>query len=439
MPTFTQLNSYSVAVIGAGPAGLMAAELLSQSGVRVEVYDAMPSVGRKFLMAGKGGMNITHSEPLQSFLDRYGSRCEQIKPMLDGFSPNALREWVQGLGIDTFVGSSGRVFPTDMKAAPLLRAWLHRLRENGVVFFMRHRWTGWNTAGELCFSSPKGEHQLAVATHAQRSAFISHARESGGVSAIHHVDAVVLALGGGSWPQLGSTGDWVPWLTKIGVSVAPLRSANCGFDVAWSEHLRSRFIGHPLKAVVISFTNAAGKVYRKQGDCMITSNGIEGGVIYALSAFLRNEIDTQGSATIYIDLLPGKDFARVLAELAHPRGSRSLSSHLQSRVGLKGVQTCLLRESLTVDYFADPVRLSRCIKALPLRLIAPRPLAEAISSAGGVTFEALDRHLMLSSMPGIFCAGEMLDWEAPTGGYLLTACFASGRAAGAGVMAWLQP
>ena len=413
MTAFNNAKACSVAVIGGGPAGLMAAEVLSQSGVRVEVYDAMPSVGRKFLMAGKGGMNITHSEPLQDFLDRYGARREQIKPMLDAFSPDVLREWIHGLGIDTFVGSSGRVFPADMKAAPLLRAWLHRLRENGVSFHMRHRWTGWNDAGELCFATPEGERTAGV-------------------------DAVVLALGGGSWPQLGSNGAWLPLLAQRGVAIAPLRPANCGFDAGWSEHFRTRFAGHPLKGVVLSFTDAAGVLHRKQGDIMVTATGIEGGLVYALSAFLRDEIAANGSATILLDLAPGKDLERVQAEVAHARGSRSVSSHLQSRVGLKGVQTGLMRECVAAEYFSDPQRLAHAIKALPLKLIAPRPLDEAISSAGGVTFEALDQHLMLRALPGVFCAGEMLDWEAPTGGYLLTACFAGGAVAGAGVLRYLK-
>jgi uncharacterized flavoprotein (TIGR03862 family) len=251
-------------------------------------------------------------------------------------------------------------------------------------------------------------------------------------------DAVVLALGGGSWPQLGSTGAWVPLLAERGVALAPLLPANCGFDVGWSEHFRAHFAGQPLKAVVISFTDAAGTVHRKQGDCMLTSTGIEGGLIYALSAALRDKIAAQGSATIYLDLTPGKDLQRVLGEVSHPRGSRSMSGHLQSRVGIKGVQTGLLRECIATADFADPVRLAQAIKALPLKLTAPRPLQEAISSAGGVTFGALDSHLMLRELPGVFCAGEMLDWEAPTGGYLLTACFASGRVAGAGALEWLE-
>lgn len=403
----------SVVIIGGGPAGLMAAEVLSQQGVQVSVYDAMPSVGRKFLMAGKGGMNITHSEALPSFLDRYGSRREYIKPLLDNFTPMALQEWIHGLGISTFTGSSGRIFPADMKAAPLLRAWLHRLRERGVNFHMRHQWRGWTKEGDLKFSTLVGEFTVCV-------------------------DAVVLALGGGSWPQLGSTGTWVPVLQQHGISVAPLQPANCGFDVAWSEHFRTRFAGQPLKGVIASFTDAQGVKHRKQGDCMLTENGIEGGLIYALSALLREMIKLQGGVTLLMDLAPGKDMHRLHAELDHPRGSRSVSSHLQSRTGIKGVQTGLLRECLNKDDFEHPLKLAQAIKAMPVKLLSPRPLAEAISTAGGVMFEELDNYLMLKNLPGVFCAGEMLDWEAPTGGYLLTGCFASGKAAGDGVARYLK-
>lgn len=391
----------------------MAAEVLSQNGMQVELYDAMPSVGRKFLMAGKGGMNITHSEPIERFLDRYGARREQIRPLLEPFPPNALRNWMRDLGIESFVGTSGRVFPADMKAAPLLRAWLHRLRTAGVIFHMRHRWCGWNDAGALRFATSEGERAVRA-------------------------DAVVLALGGGSWPQLGSDGAWAPLLAQRGIAVAPLRPANCGFDVGWSEHFRTRFAGHPLKSVVLTFTDAAGVTHRKQGDCMVTATGLEGGLIYALSAALRDEIAASGSALIHLDLTPGKELSRVMDEVSHPRGSRSLSSHLQSRVGIKGVKTALLREALAAADFSDPVRLATAIKLLPLRLVSTRPLAEAISSAGGVAFEALDSRLMIRALPGVFCAGEMLDWEAPTGGYLLTGCFATGRAAGKGALDWLK-
>ena len=336
MTVFNSSKACSVAVIGAGPAGLMAAEVLSQHGVHVDVYDAMPSVGRKFLMAGKGGMNITHAEPLPAFLDRYGSRREQIKPLLDTFSPDALREWIHGLGIDTFVGSSGRVFPTEMKAAPLLRAWLHRLRERGVRFHVRHRWSGWNAAGEFCFDTPDGERSVQLTFNDPHPSPLPLAGEgiNGETNSVH---AVVLALGGGSWPQLGSTGAWLPLLAQRGVEIAPLRPANCGFDAGWSEHFRTRFAGQPLKGVVASFTDAAGTVQRRQGDIMVTASGIEGGLVYALSAAIRDEIEAVGSATVYLDLTPGKDVQRLHEELAHPRGSRSLSSHLQSRTGIKGV------------------------------------------------------------------------------------------------------
>ncbi len=391
----------------------MAAEVLSLHGVLVDVYDAMPSVGRKFLMAGKGGMNITHAEPYTTFFTRYGARQKQLQPMLQAFPPEALREWIHGLGIATFVGSSGRVFPTDMKAAPLLRAWLHRLRESGVRFHMRHRWLGWDAAGALRFATPEGERCI-------RSA------------------ATMLALGGGSWPQLGSDGGWVSLLQAKGVELAPLHPANCGFEVSWSDYFKDKFAGSPLKAVVASFIDAAGIEHRRQGDCVLTQYGIEGGLIYALSAPLRETIALQGSVTLYLDLLPGKESVKVLNEVLHPRGSRSLSSHLQSRLGVGSVHTALLHETLSREQLLDAATLAQTLKALPLKLQAPRPLVEAISSAGGVRFEALDENLMLKIIPGVFCAGEMLDWEAPTGGYLLTACFASGRKAAEGVLAALK-
>ena len=395
-----------VAVIGGGPAGLMAAEALVQGGARVDVYDAMPSVGRKFLMAGKGGMNITHAEPYDTFLSRYGASRANIEPLLQAFPPEALRVWIHGLGIDTFVGSSGRVFPADMKAAPMLRAWLHRLRENGASFHVRHRWIGWNEQGSLQFATP------------------------GGVLTVQ-ADAVVLALGGGSWPQLGSDAAWVPLLAQRCVDIAPLRPANCGFNVAWSAFFKERFGGEPLKSVAATF----GEV-RKPGECVVTEHGIEGGVIYALSAALRDAIEKHGHALLHLDLLPDWTLQRVQDEVAHPRGSRSLSSHLHSRLGLKGVKANLLREVLTAEQMHDSALLAATIKHLPLRLDSARPLSEAISTAGGVAFAALDENLMLRNMPGVFCAGEMLDWEAPTGGYLLTACFASGKAAGKGVLDW---
>ena len=402
-----------VAVVGGGPAGLMAAEVLSAGGAGVDLYDAMPSVGRKFLMAGKGGLNLTHAEPAAAFLSRYGARREEVAPWLAAFGAEALRDWARGLGVETFVGTSGRVFPQGMLAAPLLRAWLHRLRAAGVRFHMRHRWLGWHDDGKLRFAAAAG--QIAVAA-----------------------DATVLALGGGSWARLGSDGAWVPWLAARGIVVAPLRPANCGFDVDWSEHFRSRFAGEPVKSVALSFRDGDGKMQSRRGEFVVTATGVEGGLIYALSAPLRDAIAAQGGATIYVDLAPDKTPERVLGEVAHPRGARSMASHLQSRAGIAGVKAALLRECAAQDDYAEPARLAAAIKALPLRLVAPRPLDEAISSAGGVMFEALDARLMIRRLPGVFCAGEMLDWEAPTGGYLLTACFASGRAAGLGVLDWLR-
>lgn len=397
-----------LAVIGGGPAGLMAAEVLAAAGLRVEVFDAMPSFGRKFLMAGKGGMNITHSEPREPFLARYGTRRSELEPRIDAFGPGALRQWLGELGIETFVGTSGRVFPSDMKAAPLLRAWLHRLRSAGVVFHVRHRWCGWDSEGRLRFATPAGEVAVPAA-------------------------ATVLALGGGSWPQLGSDGAWGDLLARRGVTVAPLAPANCGFDVGWSEHFRSRFAGQPVKPALASFAGVA-----QSGEFNITETGVEGGLIYALSAPLRDAIAAQGEAILRLDLAPGRSLERLVAELSRPRGRDSLANHLRRRAGIEGVKAGLLREMAPPEAFATAAGLAAAIKDLPLRLKAPRPLAEAISSAGGVDFAGLDAGLMLRRLPGVFCAGEMLDWEAPTGGYLLTACFATGRAAAMGALAWLR-
>ena len=406
-----QQAARKIVVIGGGPAGLMAAETIASAGWCVDLYDAMPSVGRKFLLAGKGGMNLTHSEHRQAFMGRYGQRSDALAPLIDQFDGDALRAWAAGLGIATFVGSSGRVFPSDMKAAPLLRAWLHRLRQSGVHFHMRHRWLGWD-GNHLRFVTPDGD-------------------------VLVQADAVVLALGGGSWARLGSDGAWVNLLTQKGVQIAPLQPANCGFDVAWSAYFKQRFAGHPMTSVIAHVKDRCGVDMARQGQFVMTDGGVEGSLIYALSSHLRDGIAREGKVILHLDLVPGKTAERVLAEVMHPRGSRSMSSHLQSRLGLDSLKTALLHECLPPEYFQQPERLAAAIKFLPLSLIAPRPIDEAISSAGGVCFEALDAHLMLRDMPGVFCAGEMLDWEAPTGGYLLTACFATGRQAGLGVLGWL--
>ena len=399
-----------VAIIGGGPAGLMAAEVLSQAGVRVDLYDAMPSVGRKFLLAGVGGMNITHSEAYPAFISRYAERSDQIASLLEGFDADALRAWIHGLGIETFVGTSGRVFPRDMKAAPLLRAWLKRLRDAGVVIHTRHRWLGWNADGALQMTCPQGELDVQA-------------------------DAVVLALGGGSWARLGSDAAWLPWLQARGVDISPLQAANSGFEVAgWSEVLKGKFAGAPLKNIALCLAGQAPRL----GEFVLTEGGVEGSLVYAWSAQIREAINRDGSATVLLDLLPNKPVDKIEAALRKPRGSRSMAKHLHSQVGLDGVKAALLRELSGPEVFAEPARLAAAIKALPITLVRPRPLDEAISSAGGVKFEAMDRHLMLTQVPGVFCAGEMLDWEAPTGGYLLTACFASGRKAGLGVLEWLR-
>ncbi|QVQ29405.1 TIGR03862 family flavoprotein [Achromobacter deleyi] len=406
------LSARRVAVIGGGPAGLMAAEGLSASGVQVDVYDAMPSVGRKFLMAGRGGLNLTHSEAATPFLARYGDRAGFVAPWLKVLDADGLRDWAHRLGIQTFVGSSGRVFPQEMKAAPLLRAWLARLRAAGVRFHMRHRWLGWPgdvtpCAGALRFDTPDGEKTCTA-------------------------DAVVLALGGGSWAKLGSDGAWAAGLQAHHIKVAPLRPANCGFDVSWSDHFRERFAGQPVKSVSMACGGQA-----RQGEFVISETGIEGSLVYALSAPLRDQIDAQGRAVAMLDLAPDWPQEKVMAAVTHPRGARSMSSHLQSRLGLTGVKAGLLRECATADDFRDPARLGLRIKTLPLVLTRTRPIDEAISTAGGVSFEGLTAGLMLKAAPGVFCVGEMLDWEAPTGGYLLTACMASGVVAATSVIDFL--
>ena len=421
-------------VIGGGPAGLMAAEVLANHGVAVALYDAMPSVGRKFLLAGKGGLNLTHAENAVAFNGRYGARADRMTPLLTRFDAAALRAWALQLGVDTFVGSSQRVFPVGMKAAPLLRACLHRLRTQGVQFHMRHRWLGWadSSTNEIASAPMPDDARVDAAGAGQCLRF---ATPDGMVEA--RADAVVLALGGGSWARLGSDGAWVPLLRARGVDVAALLPSNCGFDVLWSAHFAERFAGHPLKSVTARFTDLHGVLHERTGEMLVTRHGVEGSLIYAWSTMLRQSLLAKGSATIHLDLAPGRSQQRVIDDVRHPRGARSLSSHLHSRVGIHGVKAGLLRECLGAERFHVPDLLADAIKSLPLTLTAMRPLDEAISSAGGVRFEALDASLMLQALPGVFCAGEMLDWEAPTGGYLLGGCFASGLAAGEGAATWL--
>jgi uncharacterized flavoprotein (TIGR03862 family) len=387
----------------------MAAETLVDAGVSVALYDGMPSLGRKLLQAGVGGLNLTHSEPTKPFLARYGAQSSVLHPWLEAFSADALRTWAGGLGIETFTGTSGRVFPREMKAAPLLRAWLKRLRGAGATFHVRHRWRGWDGDGALRFDTPAGAKTVRA-------------------------DVVVLALGGASWSRLGSDGAWVPLLEERGVGIAPLKPANCGFETAWSGHFRSRFAGQPVKPVTAWIEDGTPR----QGEFIITEHGIEGGLIYALSTELRDALEAQGSVALHLDLAPNRDVPRLTQDLAKPRGSQSMANHLRKQAGIEGVKSGLLREATGPGELPPPGELAALIKDFPLKLTGMRPLEEAISTAGGVAFAAMDERLMLRALPGVFCAGEMLDWEAPTGGYLLTACFATGKAAGEGAAAWLE-
>jgi hypothetical protein len=401
-----------VAIIGAGPAGLMAAEVLAQGGARVTVYDAMASVGRKFLLAGRGGLNLTHSEALPEFLARYGKAKPQLAPAIDAFPPDRLRQWSEALGQPTFVGSSGRVFPEAFKASPLLRAWLRRLDSIGLQFALRHRWTGWDGDGRLSFVTPDGPRTVDAA-------------------------ATVLALGGASWPRLGSDGGWVETLAANGVAISPLRPANCGFTVAWSDIFRDRFEGQPLKGAAFSF---GGQALR--GEAVITRTGIEGGAIYALSADLREALIDSGKATLHIALRPDLETRDLSARLSMPRGKQSFSNWLRKAAHLSPVGIGLLQEAAVSSGVPlpsqSPADLAGLINALPVRLDGIVPIARAISTAGGISFAEIDSSLMIRRLPGVFAAGEMLDWEAPTGGYLLQAAFATGAAAGRGALKWLE-
>jgi uncharacterized flavoprotein (TIGR03862 family) len=402
-----------IAIIGGGPAGLMAAEALSQANIQVDVFDAMPSLGRKFLLAGLGGLNITHSEEYPRFCSRYAQQQAVLQPMLDQFTPDMLRAWAQGLGVDTFVGTSGRVFPTEMKAAPLLRAWLHRLRGQGVRIHVRHAWQGWAADGALVFKTPNGPLQARP-------------------------QATILALGGASWPKLGSNAAWVPWLQAKDIAITPFESANCGFDVNWSPYIRDKFAGSPLKSIALTFTPPNGPRIERMGELMISQHGVEGSLIYALSREIRQTIHAQGLATLYVDLLPQKTKEQVRQSLGNTRGGHALAQVLKKRLGISGLKLALLHEVYDKAALEQFDTLAGALKSVPITVQRPRPIEEAISSAGGVSFNNLDEQLMLHQCPGTFVAGEMLDWEAPTGGYLLTACLATGLAAGRAALAWLQ-
>ncbi|WP_425603833.1 TIGR03862 family flavoprotein [Stenotrophomonas mori] len=402
-----------VAVVGGGPAGLFAAERLRAAGLSVDLYEAKGSPGRKFLIAGKGGLNLTHGEPRPQFDLRYRERAATVAGWLDGFDADALRHWARGLGVDTYVGSSGRVFPLDRKAAPLLRGWVRRLKEQGVRFHVQHRWLGWSGDGTLRMQTGDGETRVSA-------------------------DATVLALGGGSWPELGSDGLWVETLRTRSVDVAPLQPANCGFDIDWSAHLRQQHAGRPLKPVIAHWRDLQGTPRHLQGECVISAYGIEGSLVYAIAADLRETIARDGHALLELDLVPGRDAARLHADLSRPRRGRSFGEHLRRVTGIDAAKAALVFEVLGKDAGNDPDAVARTLKHLPLRLLRPRPMAETISTAGGVRLDALDAKLMLHALPGVFCAGEMLDWEAPTGGYLLTACYASALRAAEGVVEWLR-
>lgn len=397
--------SSTAVIVGAGPAGLSAAEVLAEAGWGVTVIEALGSPARKFLRAGVGGLNLTHSQPLEAFLDAYGPHRSRLEPFLRAFGPEELKDWARGLGIGLFTGSSGRVFPEGMGAKPLADAWLNRLGRLGVRWQTSARWTAWDPAGGLRVETREGAQTLAA-------------------------DAVVLALGGPTWPALGTAGTWVPLLESWGVTLAPWKPANVGFTADWTAVFRDKFAGQPLKDVVLTFDDGQGPAFTRKGELMVTPWGLEGGLLYAAGARLRTALEAGGTARPVLDLVPGRSLGRITAELSRPRDGRSLSTHLQKAIGVGGVKAGLLREVLRPGSPDGPDRVARLLKAFPLELTGTRPLAEAISAAGGVRWDELTSGLELRRRPGVWCAGEMLDWEAPTGGYLLTACFSLGRAAG---------
>lgn len=405
--------SKQVVVIGAGPAGLMAAEVLAAQGLSVSVYDAMPSAGRKFLQAGRGGLNISHSLAIDEFLVNYGDASAWLTPMIRAFDAVAIQSWMRTFGIDSFVGSSGRIFPSDKKAAPLLRVWLHQLRQLGVIFHMKHRFVGWQGQA-LLLDSPTGQKAIQA-------------------------DAVVFALGGASWPQLGSKGDWLNDFAQLGIDVAPFRPANCSFKVAWSEHIKQHYAGSPIKPVVLNYEDIHGHCHRRQGELILSASGLESGLIYGYSALLRDAIEVNGPQIIHLDLLPSLSLEQVRQKLAQAPQRLSLSNKLTTALKLSAVKVALIQESLKAEANPPSVQLiAERLKYYPVQLTGTGLLAEAISSAGGVRASALDEQLMLTTKPGVFCVGEMLDWEAPTGGYLLTASLATARWGAQGVLSWLN-
>jgi uncharacterized flavoprotein (TIGR03862 family) len=406
--TIDQSHQKTVAIIGGGPAGLMAAETLATAGYAVHVYERMPTLGRKFLMAGRGGLNLTHSEPQAAFMGRYREAADWLQPFMATFTPGNVLAWCEELGQETFIGSSGRAFPKSMKASPLLRAWRARLDELGVVFHLRHQWIGWDEAGQLCFQSPDG---AVVGTRA---------------------DATLLALGGASWPKLGSDGNWSSFLVDRGIDIVPFSPSNCGVNISWTDVYRQRYAGTPIKNIALS---VGGETMR--GEMMITVNGLEGGAIYALTKPLRDALNTDSTAILSVDLRPNQTVQAITERLKKVRKGESLSNMLKKSVKLTPAAIGLMREA-GLDLPREPAALAALIKALPLSVQSLRGLDRAISSAGGVARDAVDENLMLNALPGVFVAGEMLDWEAPTGGYLLQACFSTGVAAGEGIEDWFN-